>query len=751
VVLGFGAALFTGSGIASASDGPESAPSSSNSNSDAGPVSHQFRDVADAVSVSQARPRNRALTRSNVPRPAGSSMSRSVLSTPTALSRPARDLGRRPKHRVEQRNTGPRLAGARRELSFAHSSKPITVTTTVELTEGVVTGSVDGVDSKGLPLTYTVASQPSDGGKVLLNPASGSFSVLPYATTVNSQGTEHFSVLVSETTPFDASLERLPVVGSVMPALLVRLHEAPVVNRVLVPAIGEAVVQSVVADLAAVNPNDIPIAFTVKVISFDGTPISTNYFPASGLETGDTVPTIFYGPGFGRPGNIDPNSNWNPTSGVAPLRQHGYNVVTWDPRGEFSSGGTSHFDSPQYEGRDVSAIIDWVAQQPSAELDSAGDPRIGMIGGSYGGEIQLVTAGMDHRVDAIVPALAWNSLNSSVYKNQAFKSSVSFIVPLTLLSGGKLDPQFYSLIFGVLAGTLRMAQQDLLAVSTPDVGNITAPTLLIQGTVDTIFTLDEASTTAQTLAANGIPVKMIWYCGGHGACLSTSDDGTVIQKNTLAWLDRYVKNDQSVSTGPTFEWIDQNGQYYFSDFLPSDQAFYGVPVVASGTGGNLAIVPIVGGSGPQLLAPFPFSLTSAAKALYALDVTVQAPATTTQIVGAPTLTMTYSGVGTSRHVYAQLVDDKTGLVVGNTVTPIPVTLDGQRHTVTVPLEDVAYTMSPDDSITLQVVGSATQYENLTSVGAIEVSSIELVLPTAADAVPERATGDPVDIDRFGRT
>lgn len=71
--------------------------------------------------------------------------------------------------------------------------------------------------------------------------------------------------------------------------------------------------------------------------------------------------------------------------------------------------------------------------------------------------------------------------------------------------------------------------------------------------------------------------------------------------------------------------------------------------------------------------------------------------------------------------------------------------------MTVPLEDVAYTMSPDDSITLQVVGSATQYENLTSVGAIEVSSIELVLPTAADAVPERATGDPVDIDLFGRT
>jgi ABC-2 type transport system ATP-binding protein len=157
-------------------------------------------------------------------------------------------------------------------------------------------------------------------------------------------------------------------------------------------------------------------------------------------------------------------------------------------------------------------------------------------------------------------------------------------------------------------------------------------------------------------------------------------------------------------------------------------------VVASGSG-NLAIVPIVGDSGPQLLAPFPFSLPSAAKALYALDVTVQAPATTTQIVGAPTLTMTYSGVGTSRHVYAQLVDDKTGLVVGNTVTPYP-SRSTDRHTVTVPLEDVAYTMSPDD----RHPASGRLGPRSTKTGrqsVIEVSSIELVLPTAADAVPRQ--------------
>ena len=47
-------------------------------------------------------------------------------------------------------------------------------------------------------------------------------------------------------------------------------------------------------------------------------------------------------------------------------------------------------------------------------------------------------------------------------------------------------------------------------------------------------------------------------------------------------------------------------------------------------------------------------------------------------MGAPELTLTYSGTGSSRHVYAQLVDDTTGLVLGNIVTPIPVTLDGQH-------------------------------------------------------------------------
>ena len=112
--------------------------------------------------------------------------------------------------------------------------------------------------------------------------------------------------------------------------------------------------------------------------------------------------------------------------------------------------------------------------------------------------------------------------------------------------------------------------------------------------------------------------------------------------------------------------------------------------------------------------------------------------TGTQIVGAPQLTFTYTGLGTGRALYAQIVDDKTGLVLGNLATPIPVTLDGQSHTVTADLgtlNSIAYTaVSPGSTLTVQLVSTATQYENLTSYGVVSVSNMTLSLPTVAPNV-----------------
>src|SRR3954449_11068287 len=167
------------------------------------------------------------------------------------------------------------------------------------------------------------------------------------------------------------------------------------------------------------------------VTSFDGTQIAVHFFTAAGLGSGAKAPTVLFGPGWGSGGETDDESATDTGTGIVgigPLRHAGYNVVTWDPRGFGSSGGTVEVDSAPFEGRDVQAIIDFVAHQPDAQLDGPGDPRLGMSGGSYGGGIQLVTAAIDRRVDAITPDIAGHSRAGSLYKEQSPKGGWSSIL-----------------------------------------------------------------------------------------------------------------------------------------------------------------------------------------------------------------------------------------------------------------------------------------------------------------------------------
>lgn len=226
--------------------------------------------------------------------------------------------------------------------------------------------------------------------------------------------------------------------------------------------------------------------------------------------------------------------------------------------------------------------------------------------------------------------------------------------------------------------------------------------------------------------------------------------------NTLDWLDNTLMNPTNApSTIPKFQFVDQNGQWYTADLLPIDDPdpthddFYtgSTPIdTLHADGGLLGIVPLLGGSGPESAAPLPYSLGLGSEARNAINVplnnpegTDENPLGTTTVVGAPELTFTYSGIGTSRHVYAQIVDKNTGLVVGNIVTPVPVTLDGRTHEAHVSMEDIAYTMDENSDLELQIVGSATPYLNLTSYGVINVSDVSVSLPTPgplADVDPE---------------
>lgn len=547
-------------------------------------------------------------------------------------------------------------------------------------------------------------------------------------------------VTVEEWTPPLEWLQRIPVLGPLLVTPIVGfIHVLPLVGDIIHPVIGFPI------DHRA--PAGTPQARNYRVTSFDGTRIFVNFMPAKGLQAGETAPTILNGPGLGLPGSTAlelPVDSFLPNDviGVGTLRQNGYNVVTWDPRGEWRSEGVMHLNSPDLEGRDMSHIISFLATLPEVALDAENDPRIGMTGASYGGGIQLATAAIDHRVDALVPTIAWNNLVDVLFPRDAVNSSWGTILPAVLaLTFAREHPRIFPVaIQGVLFGIAQQSDIDLVnSLSFGDqIKDITAPTLLIQGTVDTLFTLDQAHRNALDLIEAGTTTKVIWYCGGHGACLSDFNDGEFVIDRTLSWLDRYVKGNENADTGAQFEWVDQNGLWHSDDSYP---AASGAPIVVTREEDSrvMPIIPALFGSGPNpliitrgLIATL-LGLPSAAAAYNAVNLQIPDATELTHVVGAPQVTMTYTGEGTAEHVYAQIVDDETGLVLGNHATPIPVTLDETTRTATFSLEPVAHTLRPGQSVTVQIVTSTAKFINYYSWGAITVEELTVELPTRIPA------------------
>src|SRR4029077_15225964 len=110
------------------------------------------------------------------------------------------------------------------------------------------------------------------------------------------------------------------------------------------------------------------------------------------------------------------------------------------------------------------------------------------------------------------------------------------------------------------------------------------------------------------------------------------------------------------------------------------------------------------------------------------------------IVGAPSASLSYSGTagpGTRpTWVFAQVVDDATGLVLGNQITPIPLTLDGKPHQTSVALEDVAFTTRAGGHLTVQLVATTVAYSSPRLGGSVHFDKIGVTLPVAADLTPK---------------
>ena len=211
------------------------------------------------------------------------------------------------------------------------------------------------------------------------------------------------------------------------------------------------------------------------------------------------------GPGWSLPGDTDTTGQG--ILGGSPIKDllaAGYNVLTWDPRGFGQSAGRPRWTAPPTRpGTSAPSSTGW-PPGPVSQLDRPGDPRMGMVGGSYGGGIQFVTAATDCRVDAIVPTIAWHSLTTSLDKAGTAKSGWSGILT-NLSTSDHVDPEVMaSYQSGVV--DRRRSPRPSWPGSRPAVRpscstQVHIPTLIVQGTVDTLFTLQEGVDNYEALKA----------------------------------------------------------------------------------------------------------------------------------------------------------------------------------------------------------------------------------------------------------
>jgi len=485
------------------------------------------------------------------------------------------------------------------------------------------------------------------------------------------------------------------------------------------------------------------------------------------------------------------------------LAARGFVVLTWSARGFGASGGQIGLDSPDYEVADASRLVDWLAGRPEVQQDGPGDPRVGVTGGSYGGALALLLAGYDKRVDAIAPVITWNDLNQALFPGTA----AATVPPQSTPAAGAFAPDgvfkrgwagiFFSsgaspgrgaatpggpapgpdtdatcgrftarvcaaYTESATTGRLTPATRALLARSSPATvtDRITAPTLLVQGETDTLFGLDQADANARQIAANGTPVTVMWYSGGHDG--GAPDQG--VRDAVGAWLDHYLAGrgdapgtgfSYAVSSGIRAGATVANSRTVAAPAYPGlpgtpalvtqDLPLTGEPqTVITPAGGNPAAITSLPGIGAALGAVGGrLAAATAVPGQSARFRTVAFTAPTT-LTGAPRVTVTVARVpgqpGPAEAILfastSEVAADGSSTLLGSSVAPFRVTVpaDGTPVTVTVTLPGVVAPVEAGHSLAVSVATTDQAYAGGTDPAVWRVGVTgDLTIPTVAGA------------------
>ncbi len=369
-------------------------------------------------------------------------------------------------------------------------------------------------------------------------------------------------------------------------------------------------------------------------------------YQPSNASPDNRMPAVLMTNGFG--GSKDDEAGF-----AKYFASNGYVALSYSGLGFGGSSCKITLDDPDFDGKAASQLIDYLGaaegiaftdkghtspapKLDSVKLDSPGDPRVGMLGVSYGGQVQYAAASVTRKLDTIVPIITWNDLSYSLAPNNTdqFRLPGQELVGVSSQTPGVVKqnwalgfsalgltadlqnqqgevpapcPNFAdfvcpALVTGAGAGTLSpdaiKALRHASVASYQD--KVTIPTLILQGQADTLFNLNEAAATYRALEAQGTEVKMSWIEYGHSGSPAEGElDRKApnpatqhITKRIVDWFAHYLKDDQSASTGPEFtyfrDWVDYSGvatkAYAQSDRFPvGSESIYHLSGAASST------------------------------------------------------------------------------------------------------------------------------------------------------------------------
>ena len=510
-----------------------------------------------------------------------------------------------------------------------------------------------------------------------------------------------------------------------------------------------------------------PAVTSHVVESFDGTPIVATLFVPPGVDATTPAPLVLLTHGWGGTGQKAP------TGFVPDLLDAGYVVLTWDQRGFGCSGGEVQIDKPEWEGRDVMALIDWTVANAPVQVDASGDPLIGMAGGSYAGGIQTATASIDPRIDAIAPEISWWDLRYSLYGGEVVNqgwATLLYLAGVATASGQGLDPSCPThpqpggldpmisrgYTEGSTTGVISDEVLEFFAGSSlASYGQdqpVAIPTLVVQGSTDTLFDLTDGWRIVEHVRDRGAPTRFVVFCGGHVACPETyadAGDGDHVDRAVLAWFARHLRGDDTVDVGPPVEYRTNEGVWRAASGFPTP----GTPPLQGTGSGSIVSVPAL--DPPSLAGLGGASFDGGIPALPITTAAVSAPdddrAMTVEVaragdraidlLGIPTVTLRVDGVGSEVILMAKLVDRESGAVVNLQEGAVRVPLLDGPTEVEVPMPGIAYTLPAGHHLDLQVSTASLMHSNARTPATVDVTATASVPVQAVDrpAVPTAPT------------